>query len=77
MFCENGGSAAESQHLSAEFIDRFIKNRKPLAGLALSTDYSALTCIGNDYSFYDVFLRQLQALGKEGDCLIGITTSGN
>jgi D-sedoheptulose 7-phosphate isomerase len=77
MFCGNGGSAADSQHLAAEFTGRFIKDRKPLPGLALSTDSSALTCIGNDYSFNDIFLRQIQALGKEGDCLIGISTSGN
>lgn len=77
MFCGNGGSAADSQHLAAEFIGRFIKDRKPLPGLALSTDSSALTCIGNDYSFNDVFLRQVQALGREGDCLVGISTSGN
>lgn len=77
MFCGNGGSAADSQHLAAEFTGRFIKDRKPLPGLALSTDSSALTCIGNDYGFIDVFLRQVQALGREGDCLIGISTSGN
>ena len=77
MFCGNGGSAADSQHLAAEFTGRFIKDRKPLPGLALSTDSSALTCIGNDYSFNDVFLRQVQALGREGDCLVGISTSGN
>lgn len=77
MFCGNGGSAADSQHLAAEFTGRFIKDRKPLPGLALSTDSSALTCIGNDYSFNDVFIRQIQALGRRGDCLIGISTSGN
>ena len=77
ILCGNGGSAADSQHLAAEFTGRFIKDRKPLAALALSTDSSALTCISNDYSFKDVFLRQVQALGREGDCLIGISTSGN
>ncbi len=77
MFCGNGGSAADSQHLAAEFTGRFITDRKPLPGLALSTDSSALTCIGNDYGFNDVFLRQIHALGREGDCLIGISTSGN
>lgn len=77
MFCGNGGSAADSQHLAAEFTGRFIKDRKPLPGLALSTDSSALTCIGNDYSFNDVFLRQVLALGRVGDCLVGISTSGN
>lgn len=77
MFCGNGGSAADSQHLAAELTGRFIKDRKPLAAMALSTDTSALTCIGNDYSFADVFERQLRGLGQKGDCLIGISTSGN
>ncbi len=77
MFCGNGGSAADSQHLAAEFTGRFIKDRRPLPAIALSTDSSALTCIGNDYSFNDVFLRQVQGLGRERDCLIGISTSGN
>lgn len=77
MFCGNGGSAADSQHLAAEFTGRFIKDRRPLAAIALSTDSSALTCIGNDYSFDHVFLRQIQALGKPGDCIVGISTSGN
>lgn len=77
MFCGNGGSAADSQHLAAEFTGRFIKDRRPLAAIALSTDSSALTCIGNDYSFDHVFLRQLQALGRPGDCIVGISTSGN
>jgi D-sedoheptulose 7-phosphate isomerase len=77
MLCGNGGSAADSQHLAAEFTGRFIKDRRPLAALALSTDSSALTCIGNDYSFDDVFSRQVAALGNPGDCLIAISTSGN
>lgn len=77
MFCGNGGSAADSQHIAAELTGRFIKDRAPLAGLALSTDTSALTCIGNDYGFDDVFVRQVQGLGKPGDCLVGISTSGN
>ena len=77
MFCGNGGSAADSQHLAAEFTGRFIADRRPLAGLALSTDSSALTCISNDYGFEHVFTRQLQALGRMGDCLVGISTSGN
>jgi len=77
MFCGNGGSAADSQHLAAELTGRFIKDRKPLAALALSTDSSALTCIGNDYSFADVFDRQVRGLGQPGDCLIAISTSGN
>lgn len=77
MFCGNGGSAADSQHLAAEFTGRFIQDRAPLAALALSTDTSALTCISNDYSFEQVFARQVTALGKAGDCLIAISTSGN
>jgi D-sedoheptulose 7-phosphate isomerase len=77
MFCGNGGSAADSQHIAAELTGRFVNERAPLAGLALSTDSSALTCIGNDYAFADIFERQVRALGRPGDCLIGISTSGN
>lgn len=77
MFCGNGGSAADSQHLASELTGRFINDRKPLAGLALSTDSSALTCIGNDYAFDDVFARQVQGLGRAGDGLVAISTSGN
>lgn len=77
MFCGNGGSAADSQHLAAELTGRFIKDRRPLAAVALSTDTSALTCIGNDYSFDEVFARQVTGLGRSGDLLIGISTSGN
>lgn len=77
MFCGNGGSAADSQHLAAELTGRFVEDRRPLAGLALSTDSSALTCISNDYGYEHVFLRQVQALGNSGDCLVGISTSGN
>lgn len=77
MICGNGGSAADSQHIAAEFTGRFIVDRKPLAALALSTDTSALTCIGNDYSFDEVFARQVGGLGRTGDCLIGVSTSGN
>jgi D-sedoheptulose 7-phosphate isomerase len=77
MFCGNGGSAADSQHLAAEFTGRFIKDRPPVAAIALSTDTSALTCIANDYSFEAIFARQVQAIGKPGDCLIAISTSGN
>jgi D-sedoheptulose 7-phosphate isomerase len=77
MFCGNGGSAADSQHLAAELTGRFIKDRRPLAAMALSTDTSALTCIANDYSYDEVFSRQVQGLGRPGDLLIGISTSGN
>ena len=77
MLCGNGGSAADSQHIAAELTGRFIHDRRPLAALALSTDTSALTCIANDYSFEDVFARQVAGLGAAGDCLLGISTSGN
>lgn len=77
MFCGNGGSAADSQHLASELTGRFINDRRPLAAIALTVDSSALTCIGNDYSFADVFSRQVEGLGRAGDCLFGISTSGN
>jgi D-sedoheptulose 7-phosphate isomerase len=77
MLCGNGGSAADAQHLAAEFTGRFINDRKPLAAMALSTDTSALTCISNDYSFDEVFSRQVLGLGIAGDCLLAISTSGN
>lgn len=77
MFCGNGGSAADSQHLAAELTGRFLKDRRPLAAVALSTDTSALTSIGNDYGFDDVFSRQVTGLGRKGDSLIAISTSGN
>ncbi len=77
MLCGNGGSAADSQHIAAEFTGRFIHDRRPLAAIALTTDTSALTCIANDYSFDEVFARQVEALGRAGDCLLAISTSGN
>jgi len=77
MLCGNGGSAADSQHIAAELIGRFVKDRRPLAAIALSTDTSALTCIANDYSFDEVFARQVAGLGLAGDCLVAISTSGN
>ncbi len=73
----NGGSAAEAQHLAAEFVNRFLMNRPPLPAIALNTDSSVLTSIGNDYNFSEVFSKQIVALGKEGDIAIGISTSGN
>ena len=76
MFCGNGGSAADSQHLASEFTGRFVNDRRPLAALALSTDSSALTCIANDYAFDQVFERQVRALGRKGDVLVAISTSG-
>lgn len=77
MLCGNGGSAADSQHIAAELTGRFLKDRPPLAAMALSTDTSALTCIANDYGFNEVFSRQVTSLGRKGDCLIAISTSGN
>lgn len=77
LLCGNGGSAADAQHIASELTGRFIQERRPLAGIALTTDSSALTCIGNDYAFDEVFARQLRALGRAGDVLIGISTSGN
>ena len=76
MFCGNGGSAAESQHLAAELTGRLVHDRRPLSAIALSTDTSALTCIANDYSFEAVFARQVLGLGRPGDCLVAISTSG-
>jgi len=73
----NGGSAADAQHMAAEFVNRFLIDRRPLPALALTTDTSVLTSIGNDFSFDDIFLKQLQALGNEGDIVLGISTSGN
>jgi D-sedoheptulose 7-phosphate isomerase len=77
MFCGNGGSAADAQHLAAELSGRFLHDRKALAGLALTTDTSALTAIGNDFGFDHVFSRQLRGLGRAGDALVAISTSGN
>ena len=73
----NGGSASDAQHISAEFVGRFVKERMPLPAIALSTDTSAITAISNDYGYENVFQRQVKALAKKGDILIGITTSGN
>jgi D-sedoheptulose 7-phosphate isomerase len=73
----NGGSAADAQHFAAELLGRFEKERKAYPAIALTTDTSAMTAIGNDYGFDRVFARQLEALGKAGDIAIGISTSGN
>lgn len=72
----NGGSAADAQHIAAELVGRFTKERKPLAALALNCNTSNLTCIGNDYGFEQVFARQIEALGNKKDIAIGISTSG-
>jgi D-sedoheptulose 7-phosphate isomerase len=77
MFAGNGGSAADAQHLAAELVNRFLRERRPMAGLALTTDTSIITAIGNDYSFDDIFVKQVQALGQKGDVFLGISTSGN
>ena len=76
LFCGNGGSAADSQHLAAEFVGRFQKERQGLPAIALTVDTSILTAVGNDYGFDKVFVRQVEALGNEGDVLVGISTSG-
>jgi D-sedoheptulose 7-phosphate isomerase len=77
IFCGNGGSAADSQHLAAEFMGRYMRDRKPLPSLSLTVDTSALTAIGNDYGFEHVFSRQLRGIGQRDDVLVGISTSGN
>ena len=77
MVCGNGGSAADSQHLVAEFVSRLTVDRPALRSVALTTDSSILTAIGNDYSYDNVFERQVEALGIEGDVLMAISTSGN
>ena len=77
LLCGNGGSASDAQHIAAELVGRFVKERKGLPAIALTTDTSVLTSIGNDYSFEEIFSRQVEALGSKGDLLIGISTSGN
>jgi phosphoheptose isomerase len=76
LLCGNGGSAADAQHIAAELVGRFVAERRPLPAIALTTDTSALTAIGNDYGFDAVFARQVEALGAAGDVLVAITTSG-
>ena len=77
LVCGNGGSAADAQHFAAELCGRYLCERRALAGIALTTDTSALTAIGNDYGFDRIFARQVEALGRPGDMLLGISTSGN
>ncbi|MCW5206545.1 D-sedoheptulose 7-phosphate isomerase [Desulfobulbus sp. F5] len=72
----NGGSAADAQHVAAEFVNRFLINRAPLPAIALTTDTSIITAVGNDFSYEQIFVKQVQALGKPGDIALGITTSG-
>lgn len=73
----NGGSAADSQHIAAELVSKFFRDRKALPAIALTTDTSIITSVANDYSFEEVFARQIEALGQRGDAAIGISTSGN
>jgi len=77
MACGNGGSAADSQHFAAELLNRFEQERPPLAAIALTTDTSTLTSIANDYSYEEVFAKQVKALGRASDVLLAISTSGN
>ncbi|HUL22873.1 MAG TPA: D-sedoheptulose 7-phosphate isomerase [Thermodesulfobacteriota bacterium] len=77
FFFGNGGSAADAQHMAAEFVNRYIMNRPPLPAIALTTDTSILTSVSNDFAFSEIFAKQLRALGKERDVAIGITTTGN
>ncbi|MBQ8476238.1 SIS domain-containing protein [bacterium] len=76
LIAGNGGSAADSNHIAAEFVSRFLFNRSPLAAVSLSANQSVLTAIGNDYNFSDIFSRQIEALGNKGDIFIAISTSG-
>ncbi|BBP46628.1 phosphoheptose isomerase 1 [Thiosulfatimonas sediminis] len=76
MWCGNGGSAAEAQHMAAELMVRYVKNRRPLASIALTNDTSILTAHPNDYEFATLFARQVEGLGQQGDVLIGMSTSG-
>ncbi|TFW15404.1 phosphoheptose isomerase [Massilia arenosa] len=77
LACGNGGSAADCQHFAAELVGRFERERNPLPALALTTDTSIMTAVGNDYSFNDIFAKQVQAFGQPGDVLLAISTSGN
>lgn len=77
IFCGNGGSAADSQHLSAELVGRYKMNRPSLPAVSLTVDTSAITAIANDFGYEQIFARQLEGIGKKGDCLVGISTSGN
>lgn len=77
FFFGNGGSASDSQHLAAEFVGRYEKERRGLPAIALTTDTSILTAVGNDYSFETIFSRQIEALGRKGDLAFGLSTSGN
>jgi D-sedoheptulose 7-phosphate isomerase len=77
MMCGNGGSSSDAQHFAGELVNRFLMNRKPYAGLALNTDAAVLTSISNDFSYEEIFSKQVEGLGREGDILVGFSTSGN
>ncbi|HOP85255.1 MAG TPA: D-sedoheptulose 7-phosphate isomerase [Syntrophorhabdaceae bacterium] len=77
FFCGNGGSAADAQHMAGEFVCKFYKDREPLPAIALTTDTSILTAVSNDYSYDHIFSRQVKAIGRKGDVLLGISTSGS
>lgn len=77
MACGNGGSSADAQHFAGELVNRFLMNRRPYAGIALNTDASVMTSISNDFSFEEVYSKQVEGLGRAGDILIGFSTSGN
>ncbi len=77
LLCGNGGSAADAQHIAGELVNRFLMDRPPLPAVALTTDTSVLTAIGNDFGFDQIFAKQVQALGQKGDVFVGISTSGN
>lgn len=77
MACGNGGSSADAQHFAGELVNRFLMNRKPYAGLALNTDASVMTSISNDFSYEEIYSKQVEGLGRSGDVLVGFSTSGN
>lgn len=77
LLCGNGGSASDAQHIAAEFVGRFVESRRALPAIALTTDTSILTAVANDFGFEQIFARQVEALGGQGDMLIGFSTSGN
>ncbi|MDF7825888.1 SIS domain-containing protein [Pontiellaceae bacterium B12227] len=77
MMCGNGGSASDAQHFAGELVNRFLMNRKPYAGLALNTDAAVMTSISNDFSYDEIYSKQVEGLGRAGDILVGFSTSGN
>lgn len=77
MMCGNGGSSADAQHFAGELVNRFLLNRKPYAGLALNTDAAVITSIANDFSYEEIYSKQVEGLGRPGDILVGFSTSGN